>query len=368
MRTGLTRNKTPRFAAITRTCLGIKTPAEWEKSRGKRIFDWQLFDGISLADPGFCIPSKVDVILGADVYGQLLRSGLKRFPLSNIVAQNTAFGWIVTGSTQSVASRRAENLASPSSVLALHCASCDLDQSLQRFWMLEEVPSGVQKLKPDDEACEALFRETHCRDSHGRYEVSLPLKAGLPSVSVETRRMALGSLSNLHRRLSRDRKLAEAYGKFMSEYERLGHMTRVPASDVQRKDSWYLPHHAVVQSSASSWKLRVVFDASRKTGDGHSLNEFLLTGPPLQGDLSLILLNWRRYPFAFTADIVKMFRQIRVRPADRDFQRIVWTATADSDPVDYRLNTVTYGTVCAPHTWRFARFCNWFGTKGLDSH
>jgi len=103
VRTGLTRNKTPRFAAITRTCLGIKTPAEWEKSRGKRIFDWQLFDGISLADPGFCIPSKVDVILGADVYGQLLRSGLKRFPLSNIVAQNTAFGWIVTGSTQSVA-------------------------------------------------------------------------------------------------------------------------------------------------------------------------------------------------------------------------------------------------------------------------
>ena len=125
-------------------------------------------------------------------------------------------------------------------------------------------------------------------------------------------------------------------------------MTRIPDSEVGQEVAWYLPHHAVVQASNSNWKLRVVFDASRRTRDGHFLNQFLFSGAPLQGDLSLILLNWRRYLFAFTADIVKMFRQIQVKLRDQDFQRIVWAPTADSAPVDYRLSTVIYGTACAP--------------------
>lgn len=74
----------------------------------------------------------------------------------------------------------------------------------------------------------------------------------------------------------------------------------------------------------------------------------MFTGAALQGDLSLILLNWRKYLFAFTADIVKMFLQIRVKREDQDLQRIVWAPTADSEPINYRLTTVTYGTACAP--------------------
>ncbi|XP_043501599.1 uncharacterized protein LOC122523781 [Polistes fuscatus] len=135
----------------------------------------------------------------------------------------------------------------------------------------------------------------------------------------------------------------------MRVYEELGHMSRVPRSEVLRREAWYLPHHAVVQQDESRWKLRVVFDASRRTRDGHSLNSFLLTGPLLQSDLSLILLNWRRYRVAFTADIVKMFRQIRVELEHQDYQRIIWSLDAASEPVEFRLNTVTYGTACAPY-------------------
>ena len=161
--------------------------------------------------------------------------------------------------------------------------------------------------------------------------------------------MALGSLSHMHRRFSRDPKLAQSYCEFMETYERLGHMTRVPKAEIYRAEAWYLPHHAVVQETESKWKLRVVFDASRRTRDEHSLNAFLFTGPSLQSDISLTLLNWCRYRFAFTADIIKMFRQIQVKPEDQDFQRIVWAPNAASDPVDFRLSTVTYGTACAPY-------------------
>ncbi|XP_076298585.1 uncharacterized protein LOC143217827 [Lasioglossum baleicum] len=130
----------------------------------------------------------------------------------------------------------------------------------------------------------------------------------------------------------------------MSIYEELGHMERVPFDEMNNSKAWYFPHHAVVQS-----KIRVVFDASRKNTEGCCPNDFLMKGPALQRDLCLILLNWRRYRFVFTTDVVKMFRQIYVASEQRDFQRIVWSPSHSDPPVDYRLTTVTYGTACAPY-------------------
>ncbi|XP_046142527.1 uncharacterized protein LOC123987999 [Osmia bicornis bicornis] len=310
--------------------------------------DLGSFAGLSLADPQFYIPGSVDVIFGADIYGQLLRSGLRSFPPSSLIAQETVLGWIVSGPVRSDGSRRAvHHLAAP--LHMLHCtAEHDLDESLQRFWNLEDLPAATS-LKPLDEACERLFRESHGRNADGRFIVRLPLKSEPPAVGPETRRMAIGSLAHMYRRFDRDSRLASAYREFMSVYESLGHMERVPASELVNSRAWYLPHHAVVQSTPSKWKIRVVFDASRKTREGQCLNDFLLPGPALQRDLSLILLNWRRYRFVFTADVVKMFRQICVARVDQDLQRIVWAPSSSETPVEYRLTTVTYGTACAPY-------------------
>ncbi|XP_058810112.1 uncharacterized protein LOC131675221 [Phymastichus coffea] len=135
----------------------------------------------------------------------------------------------------------------------------------------------------------------------------------------------------------------------MQTYYDLGHMERVPDHERNNPYAWYLPHHAVMQAAAIQPKIRVVFDASRQTRDKYSLNDFLMAGPPLQSDLDLILLNWRRYRYGFTADIVKMFRQIRIAREDQDLQRIVWSPVAESPPIHYRLTTVTYDTSCAPY-------------------
>ncbi|XP_017891011.1 uncharacterized protein LOC108631535, partial [Ceratina calcarata] len=150
-------------------------------------------------------------------------------------------------------------------------------------------------MKPEDEECERIFRETHRRDLQGRYEVRLPLKPNLPLVGDETRRMALGSLRHMHRRFARDPKLAQGYREFMRTYEELGHMTPIPSSEIPQSKVWYVPHHSVIQGTPDTWKLR-----------------------------------------------------IRVHRDDQDYQRIVWAPDADSSPVEYRLSTVTYGTACAP--------------------
>ncbi|XP_066590775.1 uncharacterized protein [Prorops nasuta] len=44
-----------------------------------------------------------------------------------------------------------------------------------------------------------------------------------------------------------------------------------------------------------------------------------------------------------------MFRQILVENYDKDFQRILWAPDQNMPPRDYRLVTVTYGTVSAPY-------------------
>ncbi|XP_046143144.1 uncharacterized protein LOC123988150 [Osmia bicornis bicornis] len=318
-------------------------------ARCAMALDIEMFAGLSLADPQFYVPGSVDIIFGADIYGQLLRSGLRSFPSSSLVAQKTVLGWIVSGPVHSDGSRRAVDHKSMPLQMLHSAAEQDLDQSLRRFWALEELPTVTSTLKPLDEACEKLFRESHVRNSDGRFVVHLPLKSEPPAAGPETKRMAMGSLAHMYRRFARDPKLALAYREFMTVYENLGHMERVPASELDNSRAWYLPHHAVVQSTPLKWKIRVVFDASRKTRDGHCLNDFLLAGPALQRDLSLILLNWRRYRFVFTADVVKMFRQICVARNDQDLQRIVWAPSSSEMPVVYRLTTVTYGTACAPY-------------------
>ncbi|XP_011859247.1 PREDICTED: uncharacterized protein LOC105556756 [Vollenhovia emeryi] len=73
--------------------------------------------GLPLADPQFTISNPVDLILGADVYGQILKSGVKRWPASRLVAQNTVFGWVVSGAITADPARRAVSTS------LLHCST-----------------------------------------------------------------------------------------------------------------------------------------------------------------------------------------------------------------------------------------------------
>ncbi|GBM36160.1 hypothetical protein AVEN_125181-1 [Araneus ventricosus] len=54
---------------------------------------------IKLADPYFYRPGKIDVLLGAEVFYQLMRFGQVEMPNSELKFQNSVFGFIATGST-----------------------------------------------------------------------------------------------------------------------------------------------------------------------------------------------------------------------------------------------------------------------------
>lgn len=88
-------------------------------------------------------------------------------------------------------------------------------------------------------------------------------------------------------------------------------------------------------------------NASAKDKFSISLNETLMAGPTLQRDLFNILISMRSHRFAFTCDILKMYRMIWMHLDDRKFQSVWWCNSPEESSLQYCLNTVTYDTAHA---------------------
>ena len=80
----------------------------------------------------------------------------------------------------------------------------------------------------------------------------------------------------------------------------------------------YLPHHAVLREGNETTKMRIVFDAFSKS-DGLSLNDCLYKGPQLTPLIYGLLLQFRTFLFALTAEIQSAFLQISINENDRDY-------------------------------------------------
>ncbi|XP_018398110.1 PREDICTED: uncharacterized protein LOC108776097 [Cyphomyrmex costatus] len=199
--------------------------------------------------------------------------------------------------------------------------------------------------------CEKHFIENVSRNNQGRIIVRLPIKENKLRTLGESHGIALRRFHSLKRRLSRDSALRCQYSEFMREYLSLGHMKLVNIGDQAGGDSiaYYLPHHSVLKPSSETTKLRVVFDGSCKGTTGVSLNDVLMIGPTVQQDIMSIILRFRFFKFAFTADITKMYRQILIDPAQTCLQRILWRDNENSEIQTYELATITYGTSAASY-------------------
>ena len=107
------------------------------------------------------------------------------------------------------------------------------------------------------------------------------------------------------------------------------------------------------KDSSSTTKLRVVFDGSAKTTSGISLNDRLMVGPKIQKDLFSILIRFRMYHVALSADIAEMYRQVQLDTEDTDYHRLLWKEPNSTDIKTFRMTRVTYGiTSSAFHSIR----------------
>lgn len=276
---------------------------------------------ICLADPNFNTPAPVDILLGADIFWDLLGSKIIKLGPGQPILCETKLGWLVSGPT---------GTAMPLPFTKGKCnftklVSDDEDNLndniqllLTRFWQLEDVCTSSNH-SPEEISCEDHFVKNNTRLENGQFCVKIPLK--YPSDLLgESLSRAKHCFSSLERRFKGNLQLYEMYKSFMNEYELLGHMS---LCDTTNKDAHFIPHHGVMRECSTTTKLRVVFNASSPTNTGVSFNNLQMIGPVVQDDLLSILIRFRQHKYIIAGDIEKMYRTIVVHPNDRHLQQIV---------------------------------------------
>ncbi|XP_033229679.1 uncharacterized protein LOC117181224 [Belonocnema kinseyi] len=238
------------------------------------------------------------MILGADIFGSCLLPGLKQGTLGSLTAQDTIFGWILSGPV--LKSNRSWSLP-----VTAHQSITEevLHDDLLRFWEMEE-PTSRSLLTADEMSCEQHFVSTHHGLASGRYMVRLPFKNGPPIDIGSSLNRAKLVLKRVYARLLKDSPLFSQYTVFLTEYEQLGHMEHVQQfSEVDSPQTVYLPHYPILKDDSSTTRLRVVFNASSLTINNTSLNSHFYIGPKTLTDLVSIIIRWQSHRFVFVADV-----------------------------------------------------------------
>ena len=126
-----------------------------------------------------------------------------------------------------------------------------------------------------------------------------------------------------------------------------GVIEKVPLEEIEcSRPKFYMPHRPVVREDKLTIKVRPVFDASAKGYNQVSLNDCMEVEPCLLSNLTEILVRFRRWPVAVTADIEKAFHQISILGEDRDVHRFLWQL--DDDVMTMRFTRVPFGNCCSP--------------------
>ncbi|GFX69208.1 uncharacterized protein TNCV_3563841 [Trichonephila clavipes] len=126
---------------------------------------------IDLADKDFGIPEEIDMLIGCELFFELLRPNKFRSPRKKWLFQETVFGYIVVGSFDKFEEKSYCGLA-----INAEINSGNLNQQLQAFWEIEKVDETSIEHSLEEEICETQYQNTHYRTEEGRYVVQLPLK------------------------------------------------------------------------------------------------------------------------------------------------------------------------------------------------
>jgi hypothetical protein len=320
------------------SCLVMGKVTENLPSSGFDPVHLNIPENIQLADPLFNQKSEIDLLLGSDIFWNLLCIGQIKLGKNKPTLQKTKFGWIISGPIPNYSNIHNNTFLSNINIHE------KIHNEISKFWEIEDCQNHKPALSEEETLCENHFIATTKRHESGKLIVSIPFKSNVSELG-ESHSSSLKRFYALERKLEKNAPLKKQYHAFMTEYELLGHMSEVK---VDNRDGYYLPHHPVFKEDSTTTKLRVVFDGSAKTSSGLSLNDVQMVGPPLQNDLFNILLRFRQHQFVIKADIEKMYRQVLIEDNQKQYQKIFWRSDLSQPVKVYKLNTVTYGTSSAP--------------------
>ena len=296
-----------------------------------------MFDNLELADDYHTERQvSVDILIGLDLFWTLMIPGRVQ-GADGLVAQLSVFGWVLSG------------LVEGSLGCAVGCQLLTLgdlhESTVRNLWSLEGI--GVCSEESTESDVLSNFGSS-VRMVDGRYEVKLPWKEDAASNLMDNRDSAEARLAGLSRKFAKNPHLEVRYNRALKDMEQAGVIAEVPPEEIDSPyPTFYLPHRPVVKESSSTTKVRPVFDASACGPNGVSLNDCLEVGPCLLPNLVEVLLRFRRWPVAVTADVTKAFLQIRLSREDQDAHRFLWSCEGRTRLM--RAQRVIFGVCSSPY-------------------
>eukprot|EP00794_Sanderia_malayensis_P020737 gene20737-22768_t len=273
----------------------------------------------------------IHVILGAADYQGIKTTEppvLGPNPDVNLGAEFTMLGWTMTGKMVEV------NAEAEKVFLTLSPKS-----EFEQMWSIEALGLADVDEEQDKEFHEN-FQEKLTRLDDGTYSTRLPWKANVVKIPTN-KEVAIGRLYCTTIRLEKLKKLEE-YHEVMETQVKDGILEIVPEKPTGEVIH-YVPHQAVIRENAESTRMHIVYDLSaRASPNVPSLNNCLEKGPYLQPNRMSTNCN--------TGDIKKAFLQIKLDPADRDVQRLVWYNNHEEREItEYRFTRVIFGSTASPY-------------------
>ena len=230
-------------------------PLEGAQSLLPTLKDWSWLTALETR--------RIDILLGSDFYWEFV-TGETRRGEGGPVAISTTLGWVLSGPASLV--RHQDPTVN---LIAVHTLRVDdgvgnkmLDATMRSFWELESL--GIQPELTDNVVADHFSSSVQLKG--GRYEVSLPWR-------------------DCHDPLPTNYDLSRTVSEILKEYDSIiraqlgqGIVEEVKEDATALGAVHYLPHHAVVRQDKDTTKVRVVYDASAKSG-GPSLNDCLHVRP-----------------------------------------------------------------------------------------
>jgi len=170
---------------------------------------------VRLADSSFYVPGDVDLLLGTEIFWEILCVGQIKATSSHPVLQKTLFGWILGGTTAVQSLPYKEDRVSSNLI-----TNQELDRSLTKFWeneRCEERPNFTH----EERFCKQHFIKTFRRNSESRFIVQLPFRREVSESLGESRSTAQKRFYALERKLQGNPALREQYLQFIREYIQL---------------------------------------------------------------------------------------------------------------------------------------------------
>ena len=178
---------------------------------------WQHLWGLQLADPEVGNPGGIDILLGVDIFSDVLLHGRRSGPRGSPTAIETHFGWVLAG---------AVDCSQPPTQVVAHHTSILSGDDLRKFWEIEELSTGSPVLSPEEQSVLTHFLGSHHRDKDGRFTLPLPRRPDAKPLG-ESRSLTVRRFLSLERSL-RAKDQFQEFRSVIEEYFEMDHANLFP--------------------------------------------------------------------------------------------------------------------------------------------